>query len=151
MPGMTNTGKSFMLNYFQGVAAPVFAVALCTGDTVATAGTLTLANLTQVPQENGYTAGAVQLTPGTTDFDVRTQDGASSKAYVQVKDITWTASGGSIPSSGNGALYAVLTEATTAVTTNRAVFAYFSLSTGRSVSSGQTLTVQDMTINALDS
>jgi hypothetical protein len=151
MAGMTNTGKAYMLQYaFNGVTE-TFAVALCTGDTVATAGTETLADLTQVPAGNGYTAGSVQLTMNTTDFDVVSQSGPSAKGYIQVKDVAWTASGGPIPASGNGALYAVLTEATTAVTTNRAVLAYPSLTTGRSVSDGQTLTVQDITINALDS
>lgn len=71
-------------------------------------------------------------------------------ALVQIKDVSWTASGGSIPSSGSGARYAVLTD-DNATVGNREVLAYWDLTSDRTVSDGQTLTLQDLEIDANES
>jgi hypothetical protein len=62
---------------------------------------------------------------------------------VQIKDLIWTATGGSLPTSGNGARWAVLTDANATVG-NREVWKYWDLVSDRSVSVGQTLTLQNL-------
>jgi len=144
MAGFTNRGKYLMLGYvFRGTTLPTnFYVALVTSAVVPTQDHNTLSQLTEIAAGNGYTTGGYQLTPGTTDFDVQTENDTSDLALVQIKDVIWTASGGSIPSSGGGARYAVLTDNNVTVG-SRQIIAYWSLGSDRTVSSGQTLTLQN--------
>ena len=74
--------------------------------------------------------------------DVLTEDDANDRGLTQAKDIVWTASGGSIPASGDGARYAVLLD-DNATVGSREVLAWWDLTSDRSVSDGQTLTLQD--------
>jgi len=100
----------------------------------------TFSDLTEIAAGNGYTAGGYQLTPGATDFDTLTEDDANNRAYFQLKDIVWTASGGSIPASGSGALNAILTD-DNATQASRIVFMGWSLTSARTVTDTQTLTL----------
>ena len=125
-------------------------MALVTTDNVPGPGTNTLNDLTEINAGNGYTAGGFSLTPNTTDFDVLTEDDTNDKGILQIKDVQWTATGGNIPASGNDARYAVLTD-DNATVTDREVYAYWDLSTDRSVSDGQTLTLQDCEIDINES
>ena len=109
-----------------------------------------MSDLTQINTGNGYADGGYQLTPGATDFDVWNEDDAGDQGEIQIKDIVWTASGGPIPSSGSGARYAVLTD-DNATVANREILAYWDLVSDRSVSSGQTLTLQDCEIDLNES
>jgi len=108
----TNRGKFLMLNWvFCAETLPDnFYVVLVTADDEPTVDTNTLYELTEIADGNGYTEGGYELTPGTTDFDTLTEDALRDRALVQIKDLVWTASGGTIPASGNGARYAVLTD-----------------------------------------
>ena len=144
MAGFTNRGKYLMLGYvFRGTTLPTnFYVALVTSAVAPAQDHNTLSELTEIAAGNGYTTGGYQLTPGTTDFDVQTENDTSDLALVQIKDVIWTASGGSIPSSGGGARYAVLTDNNVTVG-SRQIIAYWSLGSDRTVSSGQTLTLQN--------
>lgn len=142
--GWTNKGKYKALDWlFRGTSIPThFYVALVTSAVTPTADTNTLSELTEIAAGNGYTSGGYQLSPGATDFDVINEDDVNDLAKIQTKDIVWTASGGTIPSSGNGAMYAVLTDDNVTIG-NRLVLAYWDLVSPRSVSDGQTLTLQD--------
>lgn len=144
MAGWTNKLKFRILGWtFRGVALPTnFYVALVTSATAPTADTNTKSELTEIANGNGYTTGGISLTKNTTDFDVLTEDDTNDRGLVQIKDLVWTASGGSLPGSGNGARYAILTD-DNATQGSREVLAYFDLTSDRSVSSGQTLTLQD--------
>jgi hypothetical protein len=140
--GWTNRGKFLALQVlFNGTSPPAatggFKVALV--KSTPTADTNTFSQLTEVATGNGYTAGGIALNRNTTDFDVITEDDALDKALVQIKDLVWTASGGTLPSDGVGATYAVLVD--DAGTPN--VWAYFDLVSARVVSSGQPLTLQN--------
>jgi hypothetical protein len=145
MAGFTNRGKKLLLDdMFRNVTEFTnFYVALVTSATAPTADTNTVSDLTQIATGNGYTDGGYQLNRDATDFDTSTEDDSGDLAKILVKDVVWTASGGNLPSSGNGARYAVLTtdEATVA---NRQVIAFFDLSSDRTVSTGQSLTLQDL-------
>jgi hypothetical protein len=144
MAGWTNRGKYRILEaYFRAAASPAnLYVALVTSTTTPTADTNVLGELTEIAAGNGYTGGGYQLTPGATDFDVLSEDDTNDKGLIQLKDIVWTASGGNIPASGNGARYAVLTD-DNATVANREVLAYWDLGADRTVSDGQSLTLQD--------
>lgn len=143
--GWTNKGKARILNgFFRNQNIPTnFYVALVTSANVPDADTNTLSDLTEIAAGNGYTSGGESLSRNTTDFDTLNEDDSANQGEIQVKDVSWTASGGSLPSSGSGARYAVLLDDNVTVG-SREVLAYFDLSSDRSVSSGQTLTLQDL-------
>lgn len=140
----TNKGKEHALGYgFRGVTVPTnYYIALVTSANAPDADTNILDDLTEIAAGNGYTAGGLELTPGTTDFDVLTEDDTNDRGLVQVKDVVWTATGGALPSTGSGARYAVLVDDNTTLT-NREVLAYWDLVSDRQVSDGQGLTLQN--------
>jgi hypothetical protein len=144
MAGWTNKGKFRVLNGFfraQSVPTNLF-VALVTSATAPAADINTLSQLTEIAEGNGYTAGGYQLNRDTTDFDALTEDDTNDQGILQLKDVFWTADGGTIPASGDGARYAVLTD-DNATVANREVLAWWDLASDRSVSNGQTLTLQN--------
>ncbi len=144
MAGWTNKGKWRMLGWvFRADTIPTnFYVALCTSANAPTADTNILSDLTEIAAGNNYTAGGFSLTKNSTDFDVHTEDDTADRGMMQIKDVAWNASGGPIPSSGDGARYAVLLDDNGTVG-NREVLAYFDLTSDRTVSDTQTLTLQD--------
>jgi len=152
MAGVTNRGKFSMLGWvFRAVALPTnFYVGLVTSAAAPTADTNTFGQLTEVADTQGYTTGGYQLTPGAVDFDTLTEDDTGDKGLVQVKDVVWTASGGNLPASGSGARYAVLLD-DNATVANRLVLAYWDLTADRTVSDGQTLTLQNLEIDLNES
>lgn len=152
MAGWTNKGKMSILDaYFRNNGAPTnFYVALCTDANTPDADTNTLGDLTEIAAGNGYTTGGYQLSRNGTDFDTLNEDDANDRGDIQIKDVAWTASGGSIPGSGSGARYAVLTDDNGTVA-SREVYAYWDLTSARSVSDGQTLTLQDLELRINES
>lgn len=145
---VTNRGKYLILSYsFRAATRPTnYYVALVTSAVAPTVDINTLGELTEIAAGNGYTTGGYQLTPGATDFDVLTEDDSGDLAYIQVKDVVWTASSGPIPASGSGARYAILTD-DNATVGSRQVLAYWDLSSDRTVSDTQTLTLQNLQIS----
>lgn len=151
MAGWTNKGKKNLIAALRGVALPTnFYIALVTSAVAPTQDTNTKSELTEIANGNGYTTGGIQLTKNSTDFDTLTEDDSLDKAFTQLKDIVWTASGGSLPASGNGARYAILTD-DNATQGSREVWAYWSLGADRTISVGQTLTLQDCELSLLES
>ena len=150
--GWTNRGKFLVLGYaFRTVALPAhFYVALVTSATAPTCDINTLSELTEIAATNGYTTGGYELHGDATDFDVINEDDTNDLAKVQLKDIVWTASGGPIPASGSGARYAVLTDYHATVG-SRQVIGYLDLTSDRSVSDGQSLTLQDCELRLTES
>ena len=143
--GFTNRGLYRILGIIcRAETAPTnFYVALVTDATAPGPDTNVLSDLTEIAAGNGYATGGYQLSRNSTDFDVWAEDDTDDEASMQVKDVAWTASGGAIPDSGSGARYAVFLDDDGTVA-NREVWAYWDLSSARSVSSGQTLTLQDL-------
>jgi hypothetical protein len=152
MAGWTNKGKMSILEaYFRNTGAPTnFYVALVTSATAPDADTNLMSDLTQIAAGNGYASGGYSLTKNDTDFDVLTEDDTNDRGLIQVKDVVWTASGGSIPDSGDGARYAILTDDDGTVA-NREIYIYWDLVSDRSVSDGQALTLQDLEIRINES
>ena len=148
MAGWTNRGKYSVLDWaFRGATIPTnFYVALVTSATAPAADTNTLSQLTEITAGNNYTTGGFSLTPNSTDFDTLTEDDTLDKALIQIKDVAWTASGGNIPSAGNGARYAVLTDDNGTVG-SRIIIAFWDLTSDRTVSDTQTLTLIDLQLD----
>jgi len=142
--GITNRGKFLIKNsYFRAQNTPTnFYVALVDASVAPGPDTNTLSQLGEVPAGNGYTAGGIQLSRNTTDFDTLTENDTDDRGELKLKDLVWTASGGNLPASGTGARYAVLTTDEGTVG-SRQVIAYWDLGSNRVVSDTQTLTLVD--------
>ena len=157
--GITNKGKAwiletvFRLEINGGSLNTRMYIALIKDDNIPNADDTTWADLngTEIAVDNNYTAGGTALTLGTTDFNAVISDAdadTNDYGYIQLKDISWTASGGSIPASGDGASYAVLMDNAGGAADNTAnkLIAWWDLGSARTVSDGQTLTLQDLEI-----
>lgn len=143
--GWTDKGFTQVLDIaLRGATAPTnLYVALVTSATAPTNATNTLSQLTEIAAGNGYTTGGFQLSLNSTDFDVLTE---ADPVVLQIKDVAWTASGGPIPSSGDGASYAVLTDDNGTVG-SREIWAWWDLTTARSVTDTNALTLQNLQLN----
>src|SRR3972149_6707445 len=109
MAGWTNRGKFRALEeYLTAASIPgsAFALFLATSATAPGADHNLKTDLTEIATTNGYSAGGLNVNRDTTDWDVRTEDDSADRAFFQIKDLVWTASGGPLPASGNGARYA---------------------------------------------
>jgi len=144
---LTNKGRYKLLGWaFRSVTIPTnFYLALCSNDTPPTVDTNTMADVSEIAAGSGYTAGGVSLDPNATDFDVFSQDNTNDLGLIQIRDVVYTASGGSIPDSGNGARWGVLTDDAVTVS-EREVFAFFDLVDDLSVTDGEAITIADATI-----
>ena len=147
MAGFTNRGKyAILATWFRAATAPTsFYMALITSATAPQVDINTLSEFTEIAAGNGYTSGGISVARNSTDFDTLTEDDANDRALVQIKDLVFTASGGSIPASGNGARYAVLTDDNGTVG-SREVHQFFDLGSDRTVSDAQTITLQNCEI-----
>jgi hypothetical protein len=142
MAGFTNRGKAKLFQYaFQGTASPgTCYVGLYLSGTAPTADTNVKSDLAEIATGNGYTAGGYALPAGTASWDTITENDGSDLALIQAKDVAWTATGGNIPASGSGARYAALADGTISASN---VLAFWDLASDRTVSTGQTLTIQN--------
>lgn len=138
--GFTNRGARRILDIlFRGDATPAnFNVALCTAAVAPSQSTTTLSQLTQIAAGNGYSSGGLALARNTTDWPSVTEN--ANYGAVVAKNLVWTASGGPIPASGGGALYAVLTDANSTIG-SREVWGWWDLGVARMVSNGQQLQI----------
>lgn len=147
--GVTNRGALRFLEVifralFNGGVLPTNYYARLITDAVApTQAVNVVGDVTEVPAGNGYTAGGQALAKNATDFDVLTEDDVNNRSLIQIKDVVFTAAGGSLPSAGTGARYAVITD-DNAVDASREVLGWFDLGANRIVSDGQSLTIQNM-------
>lgn len=144
MAGVTNKGKLILAKLALanvGVTSG-FKLALVTSAVAPTADTNTFSELTEIAAGNGYTSGGQSVSRNTTDWDTFTEDDTNDLLKAYLKDFGWTASGGSIPASGNGARYAVLLD-DNATVADRVVIMWWDLGADRSASVGQSITLVD--------
>ena len=127
-----------------------FYIALITSAVAPTRAINTFSELTEIANGQGYTTGGYSLTRNTTDFDTMTEDDGANTATIMIKNVVWTASGGTLPASGSGASYAVILDDNVTIA-SREVLAYWSLGGAISVSSGQSLTLTDLALQATQS
>lgn len=131
---------------FQGETAPTnFYIALIKAADAPTIDTVTFSEVDEIAAGNGYVAGGIELDRNATDFDTLTTDTGTDTVTTQLRDIVWTASGGAIPASGDGARYAILTD-DDATQADREIWFVWDLQGTRIVSTGQALTLADLGI-----
>jgi len=138
--GWTNKGKYKTLGWsFRGETTPtVFYLRLCTSAATPTVDFNTASEVTEITAGTGYTAGGASVSRNSTDWDVWTEDDTADEGYIQLKDFAWTASGGSI----SGARWALLTD-DNGTDASRELYAWWDLTSDRTVTDGQTLTLQN--------
>jgi hypothetical protein len=144
MAGWTNRGKKELLRrFFQNDLPTNVYIALVTSAAAPGPDTNVFSELTEIAAGNGYTTGGYQMSLNATDFPTATEDDALDLAKVIAKIVSWLATGGPIPSSGDGARYAVMLD-DNATVANREVWQYWDLSSNRSVLAGITLELKDL-------
>jgi hypothetical protein len=121
-----------------------FYITLVTSATTPTVDHNTLSEFTEITAGNGFTSGGLAIArtvaSGGLDWASATEDDTDNRAEFILESAVWTASGGTIPASGSGARWALLTDDNGTVG-SRQVLAWFDLSSDRSVSDTQTLTL----------
>ena len=137
MAGFTNKGKMRLLETLRGVALPGnFYVALCTSAATPTADFNTLSEMTQIGTSTGYSSGGLSVAKSAVGFTAIVEDDGNDDAELTIKDLVWTASGGTL----GAARWAVLTD-DNSTEADRELWGYYDLGSDQSASSGQTLTL----------
>jgi len=146
---VTNRAKFNVLGivFRNGTEPTAFTLLLTLNSAPPTVDTNTFSELAEIAAGNGYTSGGQTINRNSTDFDVLTEDDTNDRALVQIKDISWTASGGNLPASGNGARWAVLAD-DNATLNSREVWIGWDLVSDRTVSDTQSLTLQNAELRA---
>jgi hypothetical protein len=128
--------------FWLGTVSPSSYYVMLVTDIASTLTTCTNAasELSEIPSGNGYNSPGASIFRSASDMDVSTEDDGSNIWQFQLADVAWTATGGNIPASGNGANAAVLVTASGGL---RDVMCWWDLVSNRTVSDGQTLTLQD--------
>lgn len=140
---LTNRGKQLIgAGYFGGGTIQTnFYWILFTSAVAPTVDTAVTTGLTEIANGNGYATGGLIKAANGTNFPF-VQDDTNDRTEADPPDLVWTASGGSLPASGNGARYLGLTTGAEAAG-SRQLIAYYDLGSDRSVSVSQTLTLQN--------
>jgi hypothetical protein len=140
--GWTNRGAYRMLRaIFNGASLPAnFYMALVTSAHTPSRTTNLFSDLTEITAGNGYTTGGYALSLNAIDFPNSFEDDTNNKAFLNVKNVRWVPSGGGIPSAGDGARYAVLTDANATIA-DREVWYWWNLKKDRSVILTQNLNI----------
>lgn len=144
MSGWTNKGKYKCMGiWLRNETAPTtFYLALFLATSTFDQDVNTISDVNEIAAGNGYITGGKAVARSAAGFDVWTEDDTNDWGFVQLADVVWTASGGPIPSSGNGARYCALVDDNGTVSL-REIYGFGDLSSDQSVSSGQTLTLQN--------
>lgn len=153
MPGWTNRGKAKFLEWFfrdPGSKPIHLFVALVTSATAPGPDTNVFSELTEIASGNGYDSGGQQINFTSTDWDYILEDDSNDLGEIRLRDIIWTASSsGPIPSSGNGARYAVILD-DNATISSRQVLGYVDLGGDKQVAANNDLILQDTGLQATE-
>jgi hypothetical protein len=140
----TNRGAYRFIEYslkgtWAGGSKPsVFKIVLITGTPAPTRATNTFSGLTEIAAGNGYTSGGEDMAAFASW--TYSEDDTSNWARGQSTSVVWTASGGTLPASGDPIRYAVITD-DNATLANREVLGVIDLSEEITLLSGQGLSV----------
>lgn len=138
--------KAFLINS-RPVPTADFKIRLVTSAVVPDWDTDTFTELTEIVTGNGYTAGnggGITVEDTATGFPTIDESAADDDWRAKIKDLTITASGGTIPPSGSGASYAVLTD-DNATAASALVFAFFDLGSVVTIADGNSVTLKQTT------
>jgi hypothetical protein len=147
MAGVTNKGKyTFMSEFFR--TGDTLYIALVTAATAPDADTNTLDDLTEVAAGNGYSSGGTAILANSTYFPTITEDDDNDYSPATMTAVSWTATVGNIPASGEGPRHAVLLANNSGVAADRNVLAYWSLGTAQQITPTNSLTISGAIIRA---
>lgn len=136
--GFTNRGKyRFLQIVLNNGTEPTNYYAYLINSGTPTADTNTWSDVSAGESSN-YTE--ITLTPNATDFPTITEDDTGDKATIDIKDLVFTASGGTL-----SATYCIVTD-DNATEANRDVIAFLDLGGTQQVSDTQTLTISGTTL-----
>ncbi len=122
--GFTNRGRlRFLQAALQDITLTGFSIALVTVTVTPDADTKVLSELEEIIGGNGYSSGGEPIARSIVGFPISVEDDALDKGSVTMRDVFFTASGGTLPSSGLGVKFAVLTDNNPTVS-NREVFGF---------------------------
>lgn len=153
MAGMTNICKSNLLSHFfrsSGGPSLDFRAVLITGANVPGPDTIYMSDVVEIAGGNGYTSGGHVIRGGVDGFPWTEIDDEGDKGILRLKDITFTASGGSIPSSAAPARYLLVVQDISDAD-NRKVYMWFDLSSDIVLSDGQKLEISGMVVEIMES
>lgn len=141
-----NRGLYLLLDtYFRARTQETgFYLALCTDAVIPNPDHNTLGDLVQIAAGAGYTSGGIALSANSTDFPTLTENDSADEAFIIIKDLTFTATGGPIPLSGSPVSFAVLTGPGATVSARNLIVSWNvkdSGGNGRAVSDTQSLLV----------
>jgi hypothetical protein len=152
---VTNRGKLRALEVaLRGTNVPSqFEARLVTATTVGAVSIQdvdTVADLNELPTGNGYDRTTpVVIERSAVGWDTVNEDDAGDLAYLRAKDVSYTAAGGAIPASGDGAGYlAICTPGASDAT--REVWALLDIGGPVTIPSGQTRIFQDSEIRGTE-
>ena len=143
--GFTNKGKFKMLKHLfdrSEALPPSFNFVLVTSATTPDADSNTMSQFTEIANGNGYTTNGINRTANATNFPGVVEVDASDYAEILILDLVWTASGGNLPGSGGASRWCLMLD-NNATPANREVYAWIDLGADRTVSDGQSLTLDD--------
>ena len=109
---------------------------------VPTWATKLLSELDEIPNGNGYSA--LNVNPGSVNWPTETENDGEGMRFLEraSRQVEWDASGGDIPSSGDGFMAVVLTDNAS----DPNVIAYIDLGRARTVLSGTSLTIPSLAL-----
>lgn len=142
--GMTaNFAQDALTTYVTqttSLAGGAFKVHLVTAAVVPDWDTDTLGDLTEIATGNGYDGSGYDVPASATGFPTIDESAPNDDWRAKIKDTLVQASGGTIPPSGSGFTYAVLTDAH-ATPASRRVQGFYDLGSEQSVTDGNSLTI----------
>lgn len=145
----TNRAKFRIAESIYNSGTRTFYFALCTSATPPNPDIKTFGQLTQIPVGNGYPNGGIALSNTSVNFAVAAENDTTDKVIVTLRDIVFTAQSGSLPSSGDGARWAVLTGPGTVIG-DREVWHYWDLGSDRKVQNGFPLELEAFKVEVVD-
>lgn len=143
----TYLGLRRHLETFRGRPLPTsFHMALVTSATSPTEDTAFLGDVQEIADGNGYTAGGQAFSPGFLGFPGLSEGQLpDTNSVVTLRDFSWVADNGPLPSIGDGARYMLMVDNNPSIA-NREVWAWWDLQDVRSVSAGRTLLVNEISL-----
>lgn len=141
MAGFTNKFKKLLLEAFcLNTSVPSsFKLALLMSTATLTSDTNVWADVSahEIDTGFGYVTKGNSVARSSGGFDDLTEDDSANTGYIRLTDVTFTASGGPIPATGNGARYAVLMD------NSDNILAWWDFGSDRSVTDTQSILVQN--------
>ena len=137
----TSRGISRFTNWLDGGTAPTTLRLRLTTD-VPTWATKAMSELSEIPTGNGYSP--INVNPGSTNWSGETENDDDDARYLErrLRERGWDASGGDIPTSGDGFEAVILTDNAT----DPAVIAYIDLGRARTILDGTSLTIPSLAL-----